>query len=71
MTTLRERKLQNFETKKIMDIKVPVKAIVGIIQRRNRIIIPNGATQVMGEDKLIIFTTGENAPAVKKCFEGN
>ena len=60
---------QHYTSKKIMDIKPPAKAIVGIIQRRNRIIIPNGATQIMGEDKLIIFTTSENAPIIKKFFE--
>ena len=60
---------ENFETRKVMDIKSPAKAIIGVIQRRNRIIIPNGATQVMGGDNLIIFTTSENAPIVKKFFE--
>ena len=52
-----------------MDIRPPAKAIVGIIQRRNRIIIPNGATTVSGGDNLIIFTTGENAPVIKNFFE--
>lgn len=61
----------NYETKKIMDIRFPVKAIVGVIQRRNRIIIPNGATQVMGGDNLIIFTTSENAPIIREFFEEN
>lgn len=60
---------ENFETKKIMDLKLPVKAIVGVIQRRKRIIIPNGATQVMNGDNLIIFTTSENAPVIREFFE--
>ena len=60
---------ENYETKKIMEIKFPTKAIVGIIQRRKRIIIPNGATQIMGGDSLIIFTTSENAPIIKNYFE--
>ncbi len=60
---------ENYETKKIMDIKLPAKAIVGIVQRRKRIIIPNGATQVMSGDNLIIFTTSENAPIIKEFFE--
>ena len=50
-------------------MKLPAKAIVGVIQRRKRIIIPNGATQVSGGDNLIIFTTSENAPIIKKFFE--
>ena len=60
---------QSYETKKIMDIKIPAKAIVGVIQRRNRIIIPNGLTLVNSGDNLIIFTTSENAPLIRKFFE--
>ena len=63
----KEKKYPSFE--KIMELKLPVKAIVGVIQRRKRIIIPNGATQIMGGDNLIIFTTSENAPNIKEFFE--
>ncbi len=58
-----------YETKKIMDLKLPAKAIVGVIQRRKKIIIPNGATQVMSGDSLIIFTTGSNAALIRDFFE--
>ena len=54
-----------------MDLKLPTKAIVGIIQRRNRIIIPNGTTQLMSGDNLIIFTTSENAPIIRDFFKVN
>lgn len=60
---------ENFSTKKLMEIKFPAKAIIGIIQRRKRIIIPNGATLVNGGDTLIIFTTSENASVIRKFFE--
>lgn len=60
---------EKYETRKIMELKLPAKAIVGIIQRRKRIIIPNGTTQVMGGDNLIIFTTSENAPIIREYFE--
>lgn len=60
---------ENYETKKIMDLKLPAKGIVGIIQRRNRIIIPNGATQINGDDNLIIFTTSDNAPIIREYFK--
>lgn len=60
---------ENYETKKIMDLKMPAKAIVGIVQRRKRIIIPNGATQIASGDNLIIFTTSENAPIIREFFE--
>lgn len=60
---------ENYPIKKIMELRMPAKAIVGVIQRRKRIIIPNGATQLMGGDNLIIFTTSENAPIIRKFFE--
>ena len=59
---------ENFETKKLMELKLPAKAILGIVQRHNRIIIPNGATQIMGGDNVIIFTTSSNAAIIKKFF---
>ena len=59
----------DFATSKIMDMKLPAKAIVGVIQRRNRIIIPNGTTQIMSDDNLIIFTTSENAPIIREYFK--
>ena len=61
---------ENFKTVKLMDLKLPTKAIVGVVQRRNRIIIPNGATQIMSGDNVIIFTTSTNAPIIRKFFEG-
>jgi len=61
---------EDFEMIKLMDLKLPTKAIVGVVQRRNRIIIPNGATQIMSGDSLIIFTTSTNAPLIRKFFEG-
>ena len=60
-----------FETTRIMDLKLPAKGIVGIVQRRNRIIIPNGATQIMGGDNLIIFTLSENAPVIREYFRAD
>ena len=60
---------QDYEGKKVMDLKLPAKGVIGIIQRRNRVIIPNGATQVLGDDNLIIFTTSENAPLIREYFK--
>lgn len=59
----------DFKPVKLMDIKLPAKAIIGTVQRRNRIIIPNGTTQIMGEDNLIIFTLSENAPKIREYFK--
>ena len=60
---------EDFKQTKIMDLKLPAKGIVGIVQRRNRIIIPNGTTQLMSGDNLIIFTTCENAPIIREYFK--
>lgn len=62
---------EDFKTTKIMELKLPAKGIVGIVQRRNRIIIPNGATQIMGGDILIIFTLSENSPAIRDYFKAD
>ena len=62
---------EGFETKKLMELKMPAKAILGVIQRRNRIIIPHGATEIMSGDNIIIFTTSTNAQIIKKFFEVN
>ena len=60
---------ENFNETKIMDLRLPVKAIVSIIQRRNKIIIPKGDTTIKSGDNLIIFTTNENALKVKEFFK--
>ena len=39
-----------------MDLKLPAKAILGVIQRRNRIIIPNGSTLILPKDKLFVLS---------------
>ena len=59
----------NFKTDMIMNLKLPCKAIIAIIQRRNRVIIPHGTTQVMPFDNLIVFTTQENADRVLNYFK--
>jgi len=60
-----DNKLSNM---KVMDLRLPAKAIISIIQRRNKIIIPKGDTVIKRGDNLIIFTTSENAPIVKSFF---
>lgn len=58
-----------FDNTKIMDLHLPVKAVISVIQRRNKIIIPKGDTVIKSGDVLIIFTTGENAPELKEFFK--
>lgn len=59
----------NFKTDMIMNMNLPCKAIIAIIQRRNRVIIPKGTTQIMPFDNLIIFTTKENSDSIKEYFK--
>ena len=60
-----------FDNKRVMDLHLPFKAIISIIQRKNKIIIPKGDTAIKSGDNLIIFTTSENAPYIKEFFSVN
>ena len=62
--------LPEFDGKKIMDLKFPTPAIVGTIQRRGKVIIPNGLTELKYNDTLIIFTKAEDAQFIKDFFKG-
>ena len=63
--------LPEFNGNKIMDLRFPARAIIGIIQRRNKVIIPKGDTLITTGDILIIFTTAESAPKIKEFFKVN
>lgn len=57
---------ETFKQRKIMDLKLPYKAIIAIIERRNRVLIPKGDTLVFPKDNLIIFTMKETSAAIQK-----
>lgn len=59
---------EKFNNKKIMDLKLPAKAIIAIIQRDNDVIIPKGQTEIMSNDSLIIFTMQNTSQVVKDYF---
>ncbi len=59
---------EGFSDTKIMDLKLPAKAIIGIIRRGSRVIIPKGDTLVRAKDSLIVFTMAENSNLVKDYF---
>lgn len=59
---------ESFSDTKIMDLKLPAKAIIGIIRRGSRVIIPKGDTLVRAKDSLIVFTMAENSNLVKDYF---
>ena len=58
-----------FDGKMIKDIRFPAPAIIGVIQRRNRVIIPKGDTQIKQRDILIIFTKTDSVDKIKELFK--
>ncbi len=58
-----------FNDKKIMDLRFPAPAIIGVVQRRNQVIIPKGDTQLKEHDILIIFTKADTAQQIKSYFK--
>lgn len=63
--------LPEFNNKKVMDLRFPARAIIGVILRRNKVIIPKGDTLITTGDILIIFTTAQSAPEIKEFFKVN
>ncbi len=57
-----------FNNKKIMEMRFPKPAIVGVVQRGKGVIIPKGDTELHNGDTLIIFTKAENADDIKEFF---
>lgn len=57
--------------KKIMDIKLPSNVIIGSIIRNDKMIVPNGATVILAEDKLIVISSKEDQVKVIECMGGN
>ena len=60
----------NFEEIAIMDLKLPAKSIIAIIQRGHNVLIPKGITRLMPKDSLIIFTREENSQKIIDFFRG-
>jgi len=59
---------REFAGKKVMELNMPANAIIGVIQSRGQIIIPNGYTELKYCDLMMIFTTSENAPKIREFF---
>jgi len=63
--------LPEFNGKKIMELKFPCRAIIGVVERKNSVTIPTGLTELHAGDVLIIFTKAEDAQAIKEFFRVN
>ena len=61
--------ISEFNNNRIMDLKMPAHAVIGIIQRKNNVIIPKGDTTINTNDILIVFTKTESANIIKEFFK--
>ncbi|MCD8024363.1 MAG: Trk system potassium transporter TrkA [Candidatus Gastranaerophilales bacterium] len=59
----------SFKDCALMNLKLPVRAVIAIIQRGTRIIIPKGQTLIRANDSLLVFTMADDAPKIREFFE--
>ena len=59
---------EDFPETRVIDLKFDVKAVIGVVKRGRRLIIPYGETVIQAGDMLKIFTMAEDAEAVKRLF---
>jgi trk system potassium uptake protein TrkA len=59
---------ETFKTVQLKDFRFPVNAIIGVVTRGHKIIIPNGETVLAPGDKLKIFTMKEDSESIKELF---
>lgn len=57
-----------FKKVKIMDFTFPVNAIIGVIIRGHKVIIPDGKSVLLPGDRLKIFTMKEDSDTIKDLF---
>ncbi len=59
------------ETKRLIDLNLPSGVLVLYINRDDEVLIPNGETCVLKNDKLLIFTPLKaQVPQIMSCFKG-
>jgi trk system potassium uptake protein TrkA len=59
---------EGYPDTRVIDLKFEARAIIGVVKRSRRIIIPYGETVLQAGDQLKIFTMAEDAEAVKTLF---
>ena len=56
--------------KKIVDLHFPKTALIAMINRENKFITPNGATEILAEDTLVVLSdTQEGIGQVYECLQ--
>ncbi len=56
---------ESFKEKKLMDLKLPAKAIVGVIEHDHKLTIPNGQSIIRAGNKLKVFAMVDDAESIK------
>ena len=59
---------ENFADTALMNLTLPKRGVIAIIQRGSKVIIPKGQTLIRGGDSLIIFTKTDDAETVRAYF---
>ncbi len=59
---------ESFPDTKVMDLKFKAQAIIGVVKRGRRLVIPSGETVIQAGDLLKIFTMAEDTEDVKALF---
>jgi trk system potassium uptake protein len=59
---------ESFKEIKLKDFQFKANAIIGLISRRHRLLIPNGNTLICPGDRLKIFTMKEDSENIKNLF---
>ncbi len=57
-----------FKDTTLMQLKLPCRAVIAIIQRGSRIIIPKGQTLIRANDSLLVFTMAGDAQKIRDFF---
>lgn len=59
---------EDFENTALMNLKLPSRAVIAIIERAGKVIIPKGQTLIKSGDNLLIFTKSQDVTAIKDFF---
>lgn len=59
---------EDFENTALMNLKLPSRAVIAIIERAGKVIIPKGQTLIKSGDNLLIFTKSQDVAAIKGFF---
>lgn len=59
---------EKFPDTRIVDIQFQAQAIIGVVRRGRRLIIPSGKTLIQAGDQLKIFTMAKDSEAIKNLF---